>query len=654
MNPKNKKNISPELHDIRHPQKTGPVRQAPKIDKPGVAKKEKSSRLKLSVKNHSRWSAVGISTILVIGIGYGVYSTGFLNETYKHLKNRESQGLWTSLDEKDAFGVVPDLLWQLPHVVGNIREVVTAFREIGAGVNDLNSKGLALVFNGGGEELIDILKRIHRNLGLLDGLGISLNENMTSSGLPPGYAAPDGLSDIGEIHDALGAIIGFFDAPEERRIALLFENHSEIRPTGGFIGSYGELIINKGSIRDINVDDIYTPDRNSEYRVIPPIQLQSITTGWGARDANWFFDFPVSANKVLEFIEASELYIHNEKTFDGAVAMNANVVADMLGAVGPVYLPEYDVTLTGENFLFTVREEIEEARDENPKENPKQILGAVMPIIIERLQDIDDEKKSELILSLLERSFTKDIRFYFRDEELQRVVEKTPFSGKVFAIPEVFSGDYLAVVNSNIAGGKTDIFVDQDIFINSQMTSNGIIKNEVVVRRKHQGDGREQALYGMDNQNYTKIFTMPSSKLNFAEGVTEKKIVAKIDYEEEGYESDPELSSIEDTLQVLSGFGIEKYLESGKNVFGAWFSTPAGETNELKLTYQSGTALVHHGAKYQFVFDKQPGVESGLEYKVSSPPGYHWKETGNAFYEYRHDGILPVRVVIDLTLMKNE
>jgi len=334
--------------------------------------------------------------------------------------------------------------------------------------------------------------------------------------------------------------------------------------------------------------------------------------------------------------------------------LNANVVADVLRAVGPIDVPGYGVTVTSENFLLTVREEVEEARSEEPRENPKQILGAIAPIIMERLQDIDSDKKRQLVFDLIGRAFSKDIQFYFRDSELQGFIEDTPFSGKVFEFPEVFSGDYLAVVNSNIAGGKSDLFIEQSITLDSRITAGGRLNSTLVINRRHFGENEEQPLYRANNQNYIKVFTLPSAVIQSADGVTPKDVKPRINYGEAGYAGDSVLASIENTRTFIPGLKIDKYIESGKNVFGAWFSTPSGETSELKLVYKSEGVLVHEGARFQFVMDKQSGVESALRYRVYAPPGYIWRETGDSVYEQELDKLSIGRLIVNLTLIRNE
>ncbi len=80
-----------------------------------------------------------------------------------------------------------------------------------------------------------------------------------------------------------------------------------MRPAGGFWGSYANVILEGGSVKTIDVDDIYRPDRFLDLKVVPPKQLQGTTPNWGARDANWFFNFPDSAEKLMEFLQASSV-----------------------------------------------------------------------------------------------------------------------------------------------------------------------------------------------------------------------------------------------------------------------------------------------------------------------------------------------------------
>ena len=67
------------------------------------------------------------------------------------------------------------------------------------------------------------------------------------------------------------------------------------------------------------------------------------------------------------------------------------VLERLLDKTGPVYLKEYDITVTKDNFRDTVQLEVEAGRDKQQKKDPKSgILGSLANQMISRLiaQDI--------------------------------------------------------------------------------------------------------------------------------------------------------------------------------------------------------------------------------------------------------------------------
>jgi len=88
-----------------------------------------------------------------------------------------------------------------------------------------------------------------------------------------------------------------------QRYLLLFQNNSELRPTGGFIGTYGILEIANGQIKEFFVDDIYHLDSqviNKLNNQIPaPLEKYLNVKEWYMRDCNWDPDFSFSAIDCL-------------------------------------------------------------------------------------------------------------------------------------------------------------------------------------------------------------------------------------------------------------------------------------------------------------------------------------------------------------------
>ena len=89
------------------------------------------------------------------------------------------------------------------------------------------------------------------------------------------------------------------------------------------------------------------------------------------------FNFQTSAQKVLAFIEDSDLYNRKEINFEGVVSINTNVLATILDITGPISVPGYDLELDSENFLKEIQYEVEAGRDKKPGQNPKKVLSVL-------------------------------------------------------------------------------------------------------------------------------------------------------------------------------------------------------------------------------------------------------------------------------------
>ncbi len=118
-----------------------------------------------------------------------------------------------------------------------------------------------------------------------------------------------------------------------------------------------------------------------------------MTEDWGARDANWFFDFPTSAEVVSGMLEESKIYEEEGVKFEGVIGVNVDVLGTIVDLIGPIELPEYDLVIDEDNFLGELQREVETGKDKQEGKNPKKVLAVLAPKIMERLEDLS---KSEM------------------------------------------------------------------------------------------------------------------------------------------------------------------------------------------------------------------------------------------------------------------
>jgi hypothetical protein len=504
-----------------------------------------------------------------------------------------------------------------------------------------------------GASLIAALERIRASISAIGDLSKRLRGHAASFGYGAGIDVLSSTEKFETSERLLASLVKVLDTKEPRHIAVLFQNPSELRPGGGFLGSFADVTYTRDGIQEVRTWDIYDLDGQLAMKVVPPRELQGITERWGARDANWFFDFPTSARKVASFLEASKILSEVGITFEGVVAVNVEVLQSFLEATGPIKLPEYNLTITPSNFLSEIQEEVEAGKDNRAGE-PKRILKVLTPLLLERLGTLTGEAKQGLLAALADHARRRDIMAYAKDWNLQGLLATADIGGSVAAIPENGTVDYLAVVHANIAGGKTDAVTEEHIRLSVKIDGEGRIDDYVTIERTHHGDRETENWYRTANKGYTKVFTPRGSTLLYAEGTDAVGAEPTVDYTKEKYLVDADLANVEATRRTATPFPVDILEESGKTVYGLWQKIARGETETLELEYvHPGRMNLGSESSYELVFQKQSGAKTSLDVVVAAPPGFHWKESGTpAFNFVTPDALGTVRLA--LTLVRDQ
>jgi hypothetical protein len=219
-------------------------------------------------------------------------------------------------------------------------------------------------------------------------------------------------TELNRFSNFLNNFINFMDDGKELRFLVLFGNTSEMRPGGGFIGSYADISINNWKINKIDILDISEVDKKNNQKIIPPKVLQNVVINWKAADSNWFFDFKKSASKTIQFLENSDFYKENNVKFDGAVLITPQVVSDILSLTGPVEINS-KLVFNKDNFLIELQKIIQEKRSKKDLE-PKKILTDFFNKILEKFSNLDSENKNKILDYAFNWAKNKDINFILK------------------------------------------------------------------------------------------------------------------------------------------------------------------------------------------------------------------------------------------------
>lgn len=403
-----------------------------------------------------------------------------------------------------------------------------------------------------------------------------LPEDKKSKFLEVKQKMPQVLSLTENFLDNSGIFIDLLGGNGPRKYLFLFQNNQEMRPTGGFIGSYGLLDISNGHVRKFFIDGIFNPDGQLREKIIPPMPIQKISAAWSLHDSNWWPDFPTSAKKAISFYEKT-----GGPTADGVIAITPTVMQKLLEITGPIEMEEYGVTLDSENFIEKTQYEVEV--DYNKEENqPKKILADLAPQVLERIFNTKDMGTVSKVLDVLSASLSqKQILLYSENSDLQKIISREGWSGEILNSPK----DYLSVINTNINGYKTDGIIEENIEHKAEIQDDGSIIDNLTITRKHNGGNSDHLWWNKVNADYLRVYVPQGSKLLEVSGQTREFSDPPLDYAALSFKRDSDVENEEKNMDINRETGTRTYSEKGKTVFANWAYVSPQETVVIRYKY---------------------------------------------------------------------
>ncbi|KKU11972.1 MAG: hypothetical protein UX17_C0063G0004, partial [Parcubacteria group bacterium GW2011_GWC2_45_7] len=255
------------------------------------------------------------------------------------------------------------------------------------------------------------------------------------------------------LRDALAVADDLLGSDGLRHVLLVFQNPRELRATGGFAGSFALLTLKSGQLEKMEAPSggSYAVQGQVPFYRASPEPLRLINPRFEFQDANWWPDFSVSAAKMVELYEAS-----GGPTVDAVVGITANVGTEILKLTGPLITTDGQVSV--DNFIDVLQETIARNRALDRK-SPKKVISSLLPTMFNAISANFSKQPKEFAALMLKSLAAKDIQLWSRSEEAQAAIRRLGWSGEL----KKTSGDYLAVITSNVGGGKTDGVIKEEI-----------------------------------------------------------------------------------------------------------------------------------------------------------------------------------------------
>ena len=296
------------------------------------------------------------------------------------------------------------------------------------------------------------------------------------------------------------ALLGDLTAPQtELRLLLLSQDTLELRPTGGFIGSYGVLTFSHGTARLDTFQATEDLPQPSPPLAAPEGLANYLVRGWNIGNANWSPDFPTTATT------ASELFRRQGGgEVDGVIALTELATARLIGALGPLKLPSYAQPVVEDGFELRAVYEVEQKR---PLDVPrKKFLIELSDVLFQRLFSLPAEKLPAVADAMRHSIGAGDVQLWFRDAARQGLVAGTQAAGSLPAT----DGDFLMVVDSNMTASKANLEVTKQVDYRVEERADGRLVAQVRVEIRN--DGVESAINPFYN-SYLRVFVPGGSEL---------------------------------------------------------------------------------------------------------------------------------------------
>jgi hypothetical protein len=532
-------------------------------------------------------------------------------------------------------------------------DLTTQLTTLTRDVTTFEKNMLTTTANGQGASMITLLSEIRATLAAID------HDTNQLSGALTQFSSPKTVgmnawylplkAQIESAGNFLDTFIPWFTDPKPHHVLVLFQNPSEMRPAGGFLGSYADITIASSSIVNIAVHDIADVDINFPKKIVPPKPLQREVSNFRPADANWFADFPTSASETIALFEQSKLYAASSTKFDAAIAVSPQVLSDILSVTGPVTLSSTKKTFTADNVVVQIQNSVQQGQATSAT-YPKVVLDQLSRAIMAQLESSTSTQQQTLFSMAMNWINKKDIMVFFKNANLQGFTMSHGAAGDMYQLPQGFNGDYLSIVDTNILGDKSDLYIAQDVSLETQIEAGGMITDHLIINRKHNGNQSPYWWYQTTSQDYLQLFTMPGASLTNESGGVAVNISPTVNYRN-GYTTDPLIAAIESsTAPIFLYPAVNAHTESGKEVFATWARVAQGGLTKIVFDYTHRAYVPPvDGTHYQFVFDKQSGSERTYDFRIDAPLGFVFAENGLASYEYQSDNP-PGRLVIPLTL----
>jgi len=442
------------------------------------------------------------------------------------------------------------------------------------------------------------------------------------------------------IYNVQDTLPNIFLGEEEKKYLILFQNNMELRPGGGFIGSYGILTLNKGKIEKFSIHDVYEADGQLKGHIEPPYPIRRYlpSVHWYLRDSNFDLDFPSAASSAAFF-----LFQETGQTVDGVIGVDVSFVKNLVSVLGPIYVPQYKETVTSDNFFYLT--ETHSEKNFFPSSTQKKDF---LTFLYKAINDkISSEKKLpyiSILKSIGDSVLEKHILFAFANPQVQKTFSINGLSSSIWderTQADSSVNDFVGVSEANLGINKANYFTGRSVSYKVQLKEDGTLLSKLSLSLKN--DSTKWP--GGDYKNYIRFIVPKEAFLN---GITidgsSQKIVKAV--------TDPLVYEAKN-FTPPAGLEVDSTNEINKTIYGFLVMVPSGKLKKIDIEYSLPQKISPDAplVLYNLKLFKQPGTEDyPIDFIFSYPSAFKVLSTSKELKDQNQKVILQEDLKQDLEI----
>ncbi|MFA5770514.1 MAG: DUF4012 domain-containing protein [Patescibacteria group bacterium] len=359
------------------------------------------------------------------------------------------------------------------------------------------------------------------------------------------------------------------------KYVIFFANNMELRPGGGFLGSFGVIEIGNYSIGDIKIYDIYDADGQLTVHLDPPKPIAQYLSvpHWFFRDSNFSPDFFTNYQKALFFLE-KEMKMTD---FSGGILLTTTAIENILYAFNDLYIPDYNEYINAKNFYLKTQLHVEKKFFPGSIQKKTFLSSLVRQI----KNNVDTADAKNLFFQIKKSLDEKQIAVFFEDQNFQSLFDSSFWSGRVIdpkcTLSDKCITDYIFPYDANLGANKANFFINRFVNLKIKIDSEGQISHLLSIQYKN--DSPAEIFPTGYYRNYFQILLPKNSTLN---QITKDGVQVE------------NIDQIDDQYKLI----------------GFLFELAPGKIADIKISYQLNEPLKNGNNIYQLVIQKQTGAKN--------------------------------------------